>query len=332
MSDWARQPAQDLALPSSSSQIQTSRSIPSLVTPNQEPAPPLSILFRQNGDRIINVHGEPPDSAKRWYLDVIRSISPKDTPNPFHFPAPQQVQRQRTIADQPTSSARSFTNTAAPLLQLPTGSDLSLTNTAAPLLQLPLPAQSLSDSTDAEQHRLTNTPVGTSQYEIQVRNDGMTIIGADIHAMQIRFLTDQETKNIKLPKSSTWVPWANMSVIEFKHHQSRESGMQNIWCPSPYCWLLSEQLLHACKQKSNKDDIWLRLWHFLDTLKQDANKSTNRLVAAHELNLQFGVHRHLVDDHLRHQIRAKIVSGYDVSSWTTQMQMLEHILSNWTGW
>ena len=136
----------------------------------------------------------------------------------------------------------------------------------------------------------------------------------------------------KLPKSSTWVPWANMSLIEFKHHQSHESGMQNIWCPSPYCWLLSEQLLQACKQKSNKEDIWLRLWHFLDTLKQEANKSTNRLVAAHEINLQFVVHRHLVDDHLRHQIRARIVDGYDVSSWTTQMQMLEHILSNWTGW
>ena len=150
--------------------------------------------------------------------------------------------------------------------------------------------------------------------------------------MQIRFLKDQETKDVKLPKCSTWVPWVGMSVIEFKHHQSHESGMQNIWCPSPYCWLLSEQLLQACKQKSNKEDVWLRLWHFLDTIKTQANQSTNRLVAAHEINVQFVVHHHLVDDQLRQQIRAKVVDGYDVSSWATPMQKLEHILSNWQSW
>ena len=195
------------------------------------------------------------------------------------------------------------------MLQLPAGRDFSLNNNAAPLLQLPLPAQSLSDSTDADQHRLNTAPVGASHYEIQIRNDGMTTIGTDTHAMHIRFLTDQETRNIKLPKSSTYVPWANMSVIEFKHHQSHESGMQNIWCPSPYCWLLSEQLLFACKHRSNKDDVWLRLWHFLDTLKQDANKTANRLVAAHEFSLQFSIHRHPVDDNLRQQIQSKIANG-----------------------
>ena len=163
----------------------------------------------------------------------------------------------------------------------------------------------------------------------------MTIIGTDTHAMEVRFLTDREAKHIKLPKSSTWVPWASMSVIEFKHHQSHESGMQNIWCPSPYCWLLSEQFLQACKQKSNKEDVWLRLWHFLDTIKKDANQSTNRLSAAQELNLQFVIHHNLVDDHLRYQIRNKIIQGFDypdVSSWTPQLQMLEHILSNWEHW
>ena len=286
------------------------QSVPSLTTQNLTIAPPLSILFRQNGDQIVNVHGEPPESEKKWYLDVIRAISPRDIPNPFQFPAPQQPRRQRAIVD----TAR------------------STTNAAVPVLQLPLPAQSLSESTDAEQPRLTNTPLNTSLYEIQVRNDGMTVIGNDTNALQIRFLTDQETKHVKLPKSFTWVPWANMSLIEFKHHQSHESGMQNIWCPSPYCWLMSEQLLQACKQKSNKADVWLRLWQFLDTMKEDANKATNRLATAHELDLKFVIHHHLVDDHLRQQIRARIADGFNVSSCTTQMQMLEHILSNWNGW
>ena len=187
----ARPPTQDLALPSSSSHIPATQSAPSLMTQNLTIASPLSILFRQNGDQIVNVHGEPPESEKRCYLDVIRAISPKDTPNPFQFPAPQQSRRQRTIVD----------------------NERSTTNAAAPVLQLPLPAQSLSDSTDAEQPRLTNTPLNTSLYEIQVRNDGMTVIGNDTNALQIRFLTDQETKHVKLPKSSTWVPWANMSLM-----------------------------------------------------------------------------------------------------------------------
>ena len=320
--DWARPPAQDIALPSSSSQIQTPA--PSRMPSNRDTAPPLSILFRNNGDQIINVHGEPPEAQKRWFLEVIRSICPSETPNPFLFTAPQQAQRPRTVADQPPNSA--------PMLQLPAGMVLSSNTNATPLLQLPLPAQSLSDSTEADQNRLGTAPVSTSHYEIQVGNNGMTTIGTDSQAMQIRFLTDQETRNIKLPKSSTYVPWANMSVIEFKHHQSHESGMQNIWCPSPYCWLLSEQLLFACQHRSNKDDVWFRLWHFLDTMKQGANQTTNRLVAAHELNLQFSIHRHPVDNNLRQQIQAKIVNSYDVSSWTTQMQMLEHIFSNWTGW
>ena len=204
-------------------------------------------------------------------------------------------------------------------------------STSAPLLQLQLPAQSLSESTYAETAQLTTTLV-TAPYDIQIQNDGTTVIGTDNHAMKIRFLTDQETKHVKLPKCSTWVPWANMSIVEFKHHQAHESGMQNIWCPSPYCWLLSEQLLQALQQRSNKDDVWLRLWHFLDTLKTEANKSTKRLAAAHEINIQPVVHHHLVNDQLRQQIRAKIVSGFDASHWSTPMQKLEHILSNWEGW
>ena len=255
---------------------------------------------------------------------MIRSVCPSSTPNPFLFTAPQQAQRPRTVTDQPSHST--------PMLQLPAGMVFSSNTTAHPLLQLPLPAQSLSDSTDADPSSLSTAPVGTSHFEIQVGNNGMTKIGTDNQAMQIRFLTEQEARSIKLPKSSTYVPWANMSVIEFKHHQSHESGMQNIWCPSPYCWLLSEQLLFACKHKSNKDDVWLRLWHFLDTMKQDANQSTNRLVAAHELSLQISIHQHPVDLNLRQQIQAKIVNNHDVSSWTTQMQMLEHIFSNWTDW
>ena len=50
------------------------------------------------------------------------------------------------------------------------------------------------------------------------------------------------------------------------------------------CW--GKKLLFACQHRSNKDDVWLRLWHFLDTMKQDANQSTNRWVAAHELSPQ----------------------------------------------
>ena len=320
--DWARPSAQDIALPSSSSQIQTIA--PPQMPTNRDNAPPLSILSRNNGDQIINVHGEPPEGQKQWYLEVIRSVCPSSTPNPFLFSAPQQAKRPRTVADQPPNST--------PMLQLPAGMDFSSNTMAHPLLQLPLPAQSLSDSTDADPSRLSTAPVGTSHFEIQVGNNGMTKIGTDNQAMQIRFLTEQEARSIKLPKSSTYVPWANMSVIEFKHHQSHESGMQNIWCPSPYCWLLSEQLLFACKHRSNKDDVWLRLWHYLDTMKQDANQSTNRLVAAHELSLQISIHHHPVDLNLRQQIQAKIVNNHDVSSWTTQMQMLEHIFSNWTGW
>ncbi len=238
---------------------------------------------------------------------MIRSISPTDTPNPFQVTAPQHYPRQHSIADV----------------------DRSLPSTTAPLLQLPLPAQSLSESTDAETAQLTTTPLVTAPYDIQIKNDGVTVIGTDNHAMESRFLTDQETKHVKLPKCSTRVPWANMSIFEFKHHQSHESGMQNIWCPSPYCWLLSEQLLQALKQRSNKEDVWLRLWHFLDTLKTEANKSTKRLAAAHEINLQPVVHHHLVDDQLRQQIRAKIVNGFDACHWSTPMQKLEHILSNW---
>ena len=309
--EWARPPPQDLVLPNS--HIPEAPSAPSSTTQNLTMAPPLSILFRQNGDQIVHVHGEPPESEKQWYLDVIRAVSPnmmRNIPNPFQLPVPQQHRRQRAIGD----TAR------------------STTNAAVPVLQLPLPAQSLSESTDAEQPRLINTPLNTSPYEIQVRNDGMTVIGNDTNALQIRFLTDQETKHVKLPKSSTWIPWANMSLIEFKHHQSHESGMQNIWCPSPYCWLLSEQLIQACKQKSNKADVWLRLWQFLDTMKEEANKATNRLATAHELDLKFVIHHHLVDEHLRQQIRANIADGFNVSNCATQMQMLEHIFSNWNGW
>ena len=92
---------------------------------NRDTAPPLSILFRNNGDQIINVHGEPPEGQKRWYLEVMRSVCPSETPNPFLFTAPQQAQRPRTVADQPPNSA--------PMLQLPAGMDFS-SNTTANLL------------------------------------------------------------------------------------------------------------------------------------------------------------------------------------------------------
>ena len=309
--EWARPSQPNLVLPSS--HTPDTQFAPASLTQPSTTAPPLSILFRQNGDQIVHVHGEPPESEKQWYLDVIRSVCPNmmsNIPNPFQLPVPQQHRRQRAIGDAASSAS----------------------NAAVPVLQLPFPAQSLSESTDAEQPGSFVTPLHTTPYAIQVGHDGMTVIGNDINALKIRFLTDRETKHVKLPKSSTWVPWANMSLIECKHHQSHESGMQNIWCPSPYCWLISEQLIHACKQKSNKADVWLRLWHFLDTMKDEANKATNRLASAHEMNLKLTIHHDLVDAHLRQQIKAKLADGFNASSCATQMQMLEHILSNWNGW
>ena len=92
--DWARPSAQDIALPSSSSQIQTIA--PPQMPTNRDNAPPLSILSRNNGDQIINVHGEPPEGQKQWYLEVIRSVCPSSTPNPFLFSAPQQAKRPST--------------------------------------------------------------------------------------------------------------------------------------------------------------------------------------------------------------------------------------------
>ena len=269
---WARQPTQDIALPSSSSHTTPSQ-FQSIAPQGQVPTPPLSILFRQNGDQIIHVHGAPPDQEKKWYLDVIRTIDPTHTLNPFRLPDTQPANRPHSIADL----------------------DRSLPRQAPPVLQLPGPAHSFSDSTDTEQPRLTTTPSGTAHYEVRVRADGTTIVGTDTHQIQVRFLTDRETKHIRLPKSSTWVPWAKMSVIEFKHHQSHEPGLQNIWCPAPYCWLLCSQFLQACKQKS-KEDFWFLLWHFLDKIKENANRATNRLVAAHELSLRFAVHHHLSSD------------------------------------
>ena len=159
---------------------------------------------------------------------MIRTIDPTHTLNPFRLPDTQPANRPHSIADL----------------------DRSLPRQAPPVLQLPGPTHSFSDSTDTEQPRLTTTPSGTAHYEVRVRADGTTIVGADTHQIQVRFLTDRETKHIRLPKSSTWVPWAKMSVIEFKHHQSHEPGLQNIWCPAPYCWLLCSQFLQACKQKS----------------------------------------------------------------------------------
>ena len=138
-----------------------------------------------------------------------------------------------------------------------------------------------------------------------------------------------------LQKSSTWVSWARMSIVEYKHHQFEEPGMQHIWCPNPYCRLLCAQFLQACTKQSAKDDFWFRLWHYFDQYKDEANRSTNRLSPAHEINLTFAVHHTLLDSNLRLIMKNKIVkgSGYpDVSNWTLQLGVLEKILSNWPEW
>ena len=143
--------------------------------------------------------------------------------------------------------------------------DLPSTRSALPILHLPDTSAPLSDSTtDADQTKWLTTRSGASQYDVQFRTDGFSTVGQDAHQIQVRFLTEQEYKHITLPKSSTWVPWARMSVIEYKHHQNHEPGLKNIWCPHPYCWLLCAQLVQACKQQSAKDDFWFRLWHFFD--------------------------------------------------------------------
>ncbi len=280
-----RQPSQELTLPSSSSH-----------TPPTAPtsSPPLSILYRQNGDQIINVHGAPPEDQKKWYLEVIRTIHPPEhsaPPIPIQLTTPQPVHRQRFLTDIDRSSSGS----------------------ALPLLQLPDPSGQLSDSTrDADQP-------ATSQYEVHVRPDAFSTVGNDEHQIHVRFLTEYEHKNIILQKSSTWVSWARMSIVEYKHHQFKEPGMQHIWCPNPYCWLLCTQFLQACTKQTAKDDFWFRLWHYFDQYKDEANRSTNRLSPAHEINLTFAVHHTLLGSNPRLIMMNKIVKGSeypDVSNWT----------------
>lgn len=126
-----------------------------------------------------------------------------------------------------------------------------------------------------------------------------------------------------------------MPVVEYKHHQCHEQGMQNIWCPNPYCWLLCTQFLQACKKQSAKDDFWFRLRHFFDQFKDAANRSSNRLSAAHEINLTFAIHHSVLDDNLRQMMRDKIVKGEhypDASNWSVQLGALEQILANWNEW
>ena len=126
-----------------------------------------------------------------------------------------------------------------------------------------------------------------------------------------------------------------MSIVEYKHHQFEEPGMQHIWCPNPYCRLLCTQFLQACTKQSAKDDFWFRLWHYFDQYKDEANRSTNRLSPAHEINLTFAVHHTLLDSNLRLIMKNKIVKGSDypdVSNWTLQLGVLEKILSNWPEW
>ena len=328
--DWAKQPSQDLALPSSSSHTQppqdSALSLPSFPAPPAAPppSPPLTILFRQNGDQIINVHGAPPEEEKKWYLEVIRTIHPPEqsgSPIPLQFPAPQFVRRQQSLTDFDRPSTRS----------------------ALPMLHLPDSSGQLSDSTtDADQPSSIITNTGTSQYEVHVRPDGFSTVGNDAQQIQVRFLTELEYKHITLQKSSTWVSWARMSIVEYKHHQCNEPGMQHIWCPTPccwllcnHCWLLCNQFLQTCKKQSAKDDFWFRLWHFFDHFKDVANRSTNRLSAAHEINLTCAIHHTVLDDNLRQMMRSKIVTGAhypDVPNWTVQLRVLERILANWNEW
>ena len=168
--EWARQPSQELTLPSSSSH-----------TPPAAPtsSPPLSILYRQNGDQIINVHGAPPEDQRKWYLEVIRTLHPPEhsvTPIPMQLTAQQPVHRQRFLTDIDRSSSGS----------------------APPLLQLPNPSGHLFDSTtDADQPGPITTNTGTSQYEVHIRPDGFSTVGNDEHQIHVRFLTEYEHKNIR---------------------------------------------------------------------------------------------------------------------------------------
>ncbi len=253
----------------------------------------------------------------KWYLEVIRTIHPPEPtgpPMPIQYPTSQPAPRQHSLADIDRATPRS----------------------AIPTLHLPTTPASLSDSnTDADQARLLTSHSGTTQYDVQFRTDGFSTVGQDAHQLQVRFMTDQECKHITLPESSTWVPWAKMSVIEYKHHQNHESGMQNIWRPYPYCWLVCAQLAPACKQQLSKDDFWFRLWHYFDQFKDAANRSSNRLSAAHELSLTFTIHHTVFDDNLRKMMHDKIGKGDhypDVSNWSAQLGVLEHILSNWKEW
>lgn len=285
---------------------------------NPAPQPPLSIVYRNNGDRCVNVHGAPPEDQRNWFLDVIHALQPAATTYDYETRRPTPTSRTKALSDVPPNP-----QTTTPRLEIPQ-------------LQLPNTAGHMSDSTtDTDGPPVVPPRAHLAQYDLQWNSDGSCTIGIGENAIHIDFVPPDDRRNFRLLKCTTWVRWAQTQIVEYKHYQSTQPGLQTVWCSDPYCWLVCPQLQKSCSNQSSKDDFWFRLWHYLDHLKLEANARSNRLFAAHEITNAMPLPHLPLDDNRRQKIIAKIQQGSqypNIVNWSDKLQLLEEIFTQWPDW